>query len=97
MSDGVLLNCHIGARKKDVQAKVPKIIIDINELLYSKQKYNINADQDMTELVEYREDELVFLQPPYLPPLEISQQEKYILVCDLDETLIHYQEVKKTK
>ena len=43
-----------------------------------------NQNQNDISLVEFCE------KPPYLPP---PKNKSYTLVLDLDETLVHYQEV----
>ena len=53
-------------------------------------------DDSEEEILDEEDKYLPKVKPPYLPPKELSMS-PYTLVLDLDETLIHFEDVSKFK
>ncbi|EGR26975.1 NLI interacting factor-like phosphatase family protein, putative [Ichthyophthirius multifiliis] len=64
----------------------------ISKELSQKNKDQNKAQNNETEESEEEEIKIGSIQPPYIPPQK--NPEKYTLVLDLDETLVHYQEME---
>ncbi|KRX06617.1 HAD-like domain [Pseudocohnilembus persalinus] len=74
------------------------IIIDNESQIHQQHLQKVKDDQilqnaqQIDDISDYIDDSLPKVYPPFLTPLEQEQKEKYSLVLDLDETLVHYQE-----
>lgn len=51
-------------------------------------------DDSEDEIIDEEDKKLPKVRPPYLPPKEPNMSQ-YTLVLDLDETLIHFEDVSK--
>jgi TFIIF-interacting CTD phosphatase-like protein len=60
------------------------------------EEFNVmNADEEVEEEEEEEKDIEPEPQAPFLPPKDPNDKRKFTLILDLDETLIHFDDVRQ--